>query len=43
MLPGIKAIDFGDRDVEVGAQPVFQALHDVALLFEGMRILNVNV
>ena len=34
-------IDLGYRDVEAVAQPVLQALHDVALVLERMRILDV--
>src|SRR6476469_4930153 len=43
MLPRFKPIDFGNRDVEVRAQSIFQALHHVTLFFEGVGALHMNV
>lgn len=42
-LPGIEMIDFGHGDIEALAKPVFQALDDVALFLERMRVLNMYV
>ena len=39
-LPQILIIDLGHRDVEFAAQPVLQALDEVALVFERMRVVE---
>ena len=40
VLPGIEPIDLRHRNVELIAEPVFQAAHDLAFVLERMRILN---
>ena len=41
-LPGIEAVDFGDGDVEAIAEAVFEAFDDVAFVFEGVRVFDVD-
>lgn len=43
VLPGIEMIDFGNRHVEALPQAVFQALHDVPLLFQRVRVFDVDI
>jgi len=35
-IPYVAGVEFGDGDVETGAQAVFQAAHDLSLVFQGM-------
>ena len=41
-LPNFLMIQFGDGHVEMRAQPVFQAAKHLPLVFEGLRIRDVN-
>src|SRR5690349_5085881 len=41
-LPGIVVIEFGDGHVEARAQAFFQAAQDLAFVFQGMRVRDVN-
>lgn len=43
VLPGIEEIDLGYGDVEALTQAVFETLDNVALLFERVRTLDMNV
>ena len=42
-LPGIQVVDLRDRNIEALAEPIFQALDDMPLLFERMRMLDVYI
>lgn len=42
-LPGVKVINFSNRYVEPLAQPVLQAFHHVPLLFQRMRVLDMDL
>jgi hypothetical protein len=41
-IPEFGAIEFGDRDVEAGPQPVFQAAHNLPTVFDRLRGFNVE-
>lgn len=43
ILPGIEMVDLSDRHVEAFPQAVFQALDDVPLLFQRVRIFDVDI
>jgi len=42
LVPAVRGIEFGDGDVEGGAEAVFQAADDLALVFERLRVLNAE-
>jgi hypothetical protein len=41
-IPQFRGIEFGDRNVEAGAQPVFQTAHDLASILDGLRSFDVK-
>jgi len=41
-IPKAGSIQLGNRNVEAGAQPVFQAAYDLAPIFERLRSFNVE-
>ena len=41
-IPEFSGIKFGDRHVETGAQPIFQATHDLAPVFNGLGSFDVE-
>lgn len=43
ILPGIEAVDFGNCNIEALAQTILQAFDDVAFVFQGVRVLDVDL
>lgn len=43
VLPGIETIDLSHRNVETLAEAIFQAFHNMPLLFERMRGFHYDI
>ncbi|HVH79686.1 MAG TPA: hypothetical protein VM782_09875, partial [Stellaceae bacterium] len=41
-IPQIRAVELSDRHIEARAEPVFQAAHNLASIFDGLRGFDVK-